>query len=334
MAQKKATLSGNIQNPKSEMIYLYSYIVESGRIKGTIFHDSCIIKKGKFSLTAKIDSLEQMYIYHGNESSWVFLQPGENLNLTFNTLFFDETILYTGDGADRNNLMSHITVIMENMKLSKNILYDKFENSTETDTIQLFNSLASLDSTFYDFIDSEIVQYPEMSRHLEYIKTRNISITKTYINKARRYLDFLEMQKKEIGATFMDVEGLDLEGNVVQVSEFYGKLTVLDFWATWCKPCIAEFPELHRLEEKFEGKVTFVGIGSKCKEEDWRKMALNEGFHNNIYITKENMDVLSKKYSIQTIPRYIILDANGNILNIDAARPSSGLEDQLNELLK
>jgi thiol-disulfide isomerase/thioredoxin len=334
IAQKKVTVSGNIQNPKGEMIYLTSYIVESGRIKGTVVHDSCIIEKGKFSLSTKIESLEQMYFWHGNESGWVFMQPGENLYLMLNTHFFNETIVFTGDGADRNNLMSQITVIMENMKLSKNILYGKFENDTEMDTIQLLNGLASIDSVFYDFMDAETGQHPELTAHLEDIKSRNGFITRGYIIKARRHLVFLEMQKKETGSSFLDVKGLDLEGKAVKVSDFYGKLTVLDFWATWCKPCIAEFPELHKLEEKFDGKVTFVGIGSKCKKEDWEKMAKNQGFHNNIFITEENMDSLSKKYSIHAIPRYIILDANGNLLNTDASRPSSGLEDQINELLK
>ncbi|MEZ4923415.1 MAG: TlpA disulfide reductase family protein [Crocinitomicaceae bacterium] len=120
----------------------------------------------------------------------------------------------------------------------------------------------------------------------------------------------------------------------MKVSDFYGKITVLDFWATWCGPCKAEFPGLHELEKKYDGKVTFLGIASFCKKEDWEKMAKEEGFHNSIYIEKDDMDPVSSKYAIQTIPRYIILDADGKVINLEAQRPSSGLENQLIELLK
>ena len=334
IAQKKASLSGNIQNPKGEKIYLTSYIVESGRITGSIYHDSCIVKNGKFNLTAKLDSLTLMYFWHGNEHGWVYMKPREDLYITLNTNFFDETTLFEGDGADRNNAMTQITVVMKNMKLNKNILYEKFKNDQKNDTIYLFDGIAKIDSIFYDFIDSQIILFPELKEDLEYVKKRNSSISKGYIKPARKHIEFVEIQKKESGAPFLDEVGIDLDGNEAKISDFYGKLTVLDFWATWCIPCIKEFPGLHELEKKFDGKVTFVGIGSSCKIEDWIKKAKEEGFKNNIYLDKENMDSLSEKYSIHAIPRYIILDANGNVLNLDAERPSSGLEDQLNELLK
>jgi thiol-disulfide isomerase/thioredoxin len=333
-AQKKATVSGNIRNASGEMIYLKSYVVKSGRIHSTIVHDSCLIEKGNFKLSAKLDSLTELYFSLPNKYGKLFIKPGEDIFLTLNTDFFDETIEFEGDGEDRNNLMAQVNVIMQSMTQSRNILFGKFELDPEIDTIPFYNGLAKIDSAFYDFVDFELASYPELKESLEYVKYRNKMITKTYINRMHQRIAFSEMQKKEAGSPFLDAVGIDLEGKEVKISDFYGKLTVLDFWATWCKPCIAEFPALHNLEKKFEGKVTFIGIASKCKKEDWEKMAKKEGFQNSIYVTKENTKLLSEKYAIHSIPRYIILDAAGNVLDPNSTLPSSGLEDKLNELLK
>lgn len=333
-AQKKATISGNIRNASAEMIYLKSYVVKSGRIHSTIVHDSCLIEKGNFKLSAKLDSLTQLYFSLPNKYGLLFLNPGEDIFLTLNNDFFDQTIEFEGDGEDRNNLMAQVNVIMQSMTQSRNILFGKFELDPEMDTIPFFNGLVKIDSAFYDFVEFEMASYPELKMHLEYVMHRNKMITRTYINRMHQRIAFSEVQKKETNSPFLDAVGIDLEGGEVKISDFYGKLMVLDFWATWCKPCISEFPALHKLEKKFDGKVTFISIASKCKKEAWEKMAKSEGFQNNIYLTKENMDLLSEKYAINAIPRYIILDAMGNVLDPNSALPSSGLEDKLNELLK
>lgn len=65
------------------------------------------------------------------------------------------------------------------------------------------------------------------------------------------------------------------------------------------------------------------------KEQNWRKMAEKEGFKNNIFISKEAEHEI-KAYSVKTIPRYLVIDENFNLIDGDAPRPSSGnLQDYL-----
>lgn len=63
-------------------------------------------------------------------------------------------------------------------------------------------------------------------------------------------------------------------------------------------------------------------MGVYCKEEEWKKMATEEGFKNNIFLSKDVQDQI-RELRIDFIPRYIVLDENHNILDAMAPRPSS-----------
>jgi thiol-disulfide isomerase/thioredoxin len=331
-AQKTATVSGKIKNPTGEKIYLRSYD-KSERQWKLIEHDSCVLKDGNFRMTVDLDSLTNLNFWDQNEIGQIYLKPGENISFTLNTHFFDETLLFTGDGADRNNFMARLAIIQETLASQRSWLYNTFENDPDYDTIPLVEGLNAIDSSLEVYIQSEMNNYPELADELENLISSDKAFSDSFRKRAIKKMEFDKMLKAEKGTSFMDVTGVNLDGKKVKVSDFYGKITVLDFWATWCGPCKAEFPGLHELEEKYDGKVTFVGVASFCKKEDWKIMATDEGFHNSIYIEKDNMTPLSEKYAIQTIPRYMILDEKGKIINLQAERPSTGLEDQLLKLL-
>jgi thiol-disulfide isomerase/thioredoxin len=72
----------------------------------------------------------------------------------------------------------------------------------------------------------------------------------------------------------MEKEGLvdfklkDLNGNEQALSQFKGKVIVLNFWASWCAPCVKEFPSLQRLAEHFKGKLVVVAVSHDRNRED------------------------------------------------------------------
>ena len=331
-SQKKAILTGEIQNPKSEWVYLRSWDKSDNKWTAVIL-DSCKLKKGNFELAIDLDSLTNLDFYDNNETAQIYIKPGEHLHLKLNTQYFDETLHFTGDGAERNNLMAMITLMNESIYNKRSLLLDEFKLDPSMDTIPFFKKLHQVDSSFTVFLDFEIKENQEMEIFIQQTRNNILFYSDSFKNNGRKALKFEKMKKEETGKPFTDAIGMDLEGNEVNISHFYGKLTVLDFWATWCGPCRAEFPGLHELEKKYEGRVTFLGIASFCKKEDWQKMATEEGFEHSIFIEKEKMDVLTKKYAINTIPRYMILDESGNIINLDAVRPSLGLGDVLDKLL-
>ncbi|MEH6305593.1 TlpA disulfide reductase family protein [Olivibacter sp. CPCC 100613] len=106
------------------------------------------------------------------------------------------------------------------------------------------------------------------------------------------------------------------------------KLTLIDFWASWCIPCINEMPALKKVENKLKDKpIQFVAI-SIDKEEDvgkWIDAAKrNKIFHkpSQYRLANFKQSPLTKLINLKNIPRYLVIDNKGNILDDDFYRPS------------
>lgn len=131
----------------------------------------------------------------------------------------------------------------------------------------------------------------------------------------------------------------DQKENVIEeISKKYkGKVIYIDFWATWCGPCKAEFPYAEKHKENFKGKdVVFVYITDDSSPETiWKRMiATIPGEHYKL--SKIQKESVSKKFNINSIPRYILIDKKGKIVSDNATRPSSisQLNEEISNLLK
>lgn len=153
----------------------------------------------------------------------------------------------------------------------------------------------------------------------------------TVINPFERQL--IRLKAFGPGAMAPDFKLLDPDGKPVSLADFRGKIVYLDFWASWCGPCMREMPASAELKKKFAGKdVAFLYVSLDTDEQKWRDAIKNKNIEGKHAIVGKS-DV-TKAYRISTIPRYILINRKGELVDINAARPSDkGLEQKLNELL-
>jgi thiol-disulfide isomerase/thioredoxin len=122
----------------------------------------------------------------------------------------------------------------------------------------------------------------------------------------------------------------DNNGKEVSLKDLKGKTVYIDLWATWCVPCIAEIPTLKKLESDYRGKkVQFVSISIDFQRDlkKWLSMIKEKNLSGiQLFADKDWKSAFLKAYAVNSIPRFLLIDKNGNIISADAPRPSSEAE--------
>ena len=123
------------------------------------------------------------------------------------------------------------------------------------------------------------------------------------------------------GRPAIDIALEDTDGNSYKLSDFKGKVIYLDFWATWCGPCIQESPYFEAMAKQFDGKdVTFLTISTDKGKKEWLNyLAANEKQLKQYHTADPN---LGEGWDLKFIPRFILIDKDFNIADAYATRPS------------
>lgn len=140
------------------------------------------------------------------------------------------------------------------------------------------------------------------------------------------------LKNLSIGKVAPDIEGVDSEGKPMKLSDFRGKVVVLDFWATWCGPCMALVPHEIKLAKRLDGKpFAIVGVDFDATREELKKGEKDNGinwrsFHDG------RQGPIGEKWRIQAIPAIYVLDAKGVIRYKDVREKK--MDDAVDALLK
>ncbi len=140
-----------------------------------------------------------------------------------------------------------------------------------------------------------------------------------------KYNKLIKLSKGQPSPKFVDYE--NYKGGTMSLDDLKGKYVYVDVWATWCGPCKREIPFLKTIEKEYHNKnIVFISmsIDKKKDYEKWKKMVKDESLSGvQLFAPNDwNSDFVTN-YGITGIPRFILIDTEGNIVDSNAPRPSS-----------
>ena len=152
---------------------------------------------------------------------------------------------------------------------------------------------------------------------------------KDYVARINTIVD----SKKAIqpGEPAIEIVGFDVSGKKYSLSDFKGKFVYVDVWASWCGPCIFEFPSFKTLVNAYKDKnIVFIQYSVNEDKTDWLAYRdKNDGMDGLcLQLIKESGSgcKIEEDYKFNGIPRYLLFDAKGRIINTNMERPEFIME--------
>ena len=311
-----ATVSGQLENNKDSLITISS--------RAGILKTIKINTDGTFKDTLKIEKAA-IYTFQTSPSKRapLYLKNGFDIRLTGDANAFMKSFKYTGTGADNSNY------IIAQIAMSQSI--GNPELILKLDKQSFDKKVADLKKDF----DSIVTSYKNLDSTLSADAIKQSTEMVEYFQKA--YADNSQNAPGTPSPAFTDY--LAFKGGKKSLDSFRGKYVYIDVWATWCGPCIQQIPYLKQLEEAYKNKnIVFVSISTdesrrnggswEAAEKKWRTFVKDRQM-SGIQLWSGQDFSFQKAYKINGIPRFILVDPKGNIVDANAPRPS---EPRLKEL--
>ncbi len=305
-------ITGKITNAKSEMITVYSMGGDNKKIKisenGT-FIDSFKVKGGGNNYQLLLDKDKVM--------TRLYAENGANIHFEANAEDFMNTVRFTKDLADYNNYQSEkYRIISSDIGFNSKTWYRFNEAEFEEHVNTLRGALNTALNSYQNITD-------------EQIKTENIFVERFIKNITSKYEKehsfATKLDKGSVSPAFEDYENID--GSKTSLSDFKGQYVFIDVWATWCTPCKAQIPYLEELEKEYKDEnIVFVSmsVDKPSDKEKWSKMVKDKNMSGvQILAPNATKSEFALAYNINSIPRFILIDPQGNIVDFDAPRPSN-----------
>jgi peroxiredoxin len=324
---------------------------------GIISIDSAKVVDGKFSFkgTTSEPSIHFLQVKNTNGKVVFILEEGK-----IDVVVYKDSIAKSKIGGTKNNeylLSFNLSAqkIQKRMLDFQNLNMQKItEAQAKKDTI-VINDLMKEYSKFQDEMNLFTANYPEQNPKAfisVLILENSIKNPGVDIENFKKTFSKLDAALKNtkpgksienqlanykpltVNSVAPDFSAPNLDGIMVSLKESLGKVTIIDFWASWCGPCRRENPNVVALYNKFHSKgLNIVGVSLDKTKDDWKKAIEKD---NITWIQVSNLkfweEPIAKLYKVEQIPSTFILDKTGKII----AKNLNGkeLEDKIIELLE
>lgn len=292
--------------------------------------DSTQVKKEKFTFEGSIEHPTQfgLLIKKSNDFKRIWLEQGI-ISLESNNGQLESSII---KGSKSHIESEQLWVLINPYRSKRDSLTrivqsdnsDSLKSSAQEELSKVYESHLEIET---DFITNNPSSYVSASTLDFYSSTFGRTQTQRLFDllsielKESSYgasiQHFLELKHVEIGNRYVNFSMKNIQGKTVQISDFKGKVILLDFWASWCRPCIKEFPALKEAYSKYKHLgFEIIGISEDQSEEQWRNAIKLEKLEwTNLWEPNGMKSDPYLIYGINGIPDNFLIDGEGIIVS-------------------
>lgn len=363
-SQKKFTVSGEMTNnammhSKGTITKVYLQTLDA--TERNVVLDSVDIVNNKFSFTAEVPKELSMYFIGGFDNGGIaFFAEEGNIKLSKFKASTPVASLPTGTPSNdvfgeylgiQKKEIQKTTAILNEMGLRHNVTNGDIEGknkayaaerATEWNESYFRYKLAVMDFLIKNK-DAKITPML-LSKELAYI-FRPEAVEKNFLPmfndglKKQPYYKALKdntiSRKLSAGATTPEISSKTIDGKSFKLSSLRGKYVFIDIWASWCAPCVKEFPYLTELNNLAKDKnFAILSVSIDDKEKNWKESVAQHnigGIANWIHVS----DLVGwgapviKEYGVSSVPRSILIDPEGKLIAFDLRG-----QDMVNKITK
>ena len=338
--QVKYTING-ISKENGKTVYLRDRYTSQ-------FVDSAVVANGKFTMTgnAEKDAYMGMAV---KDADWFVMMFNDGTPVTVN--LNDSTL----KGSPMNERLTRYDIEINApygnyMKKIQSMSEEEREKKKVELTgglmIAVMKMMEGVEKVFKDERES-LIPVAFLSEYQEMLgqdKLDSVLATKPVWSShpiAKSLVDYFNHQKAQeakknafIGQQFTDLEEADTDGKLPKLSEYVGKgkWVLVDFWASWCGPCMQEMPNVVAAYEKYHAKgFDVVGLSFDNKKEPWLKAIADQKMPwTHLSDLKGWRTVASGVYGVNSIPDNLLIDPQGKI--VARGLRAQGLQNKLKEI--
>lgn len=350
--EKKFTfkVEGTIRNFAGKSIFLHHKWNEAD------FTDSCKVVNGKFSFNLK-----------SAEPNMYWFTTTNNLNEPSNCMFFVDPLTIKAnligdslpysqiEGGQSQKDFLEYRMIINNLVMLQRKMQNDYNVATQSGDVATQNAIQSeyqqLNGQYIASLKTFVKNHPKsaVSGYIVYNDFNNPNIpfeevveTLSYIDKSLENTKFVKLANKRVddkkgttvGFKATNFSQANPEGKMVSLSDFKGKYVLVDFWASWCRPCRMENPNVVAAYNRFKDKgFTVLGVSMDSNRDPWLAAIKQDQLTwTHVSDLKGWGNEVGKIYNVTGIPQNFLIDKEGKIIAKDLR--GAALDEKLIEILK
>jgi thiol-disulfide isomerase/thioredoxin len=346
---EQGIIKGNLTNFKDGYVYLDEITTQNAKVKDSVKIDD----KGNFSL--KFDTKEpSFYRIRLAENNYILLIVNDKEQIEFNADANNLGKTAQVKGSKESALLFEAThQLQRNAERldSLNGVFQREQANPALDSIKFvlqesYNNMVDLENNYIkNFIDKNssslaclaIIDKLTPDVHLAYYKKLDASLSKSLPNNSYTKMfheKVLELDRLSIGSLAPEIALNTPDGKSIALSSLKGKVVLIDFWASWCRPCRAENPNVVRMYNTYKDKgFDIYSVSLDKDKEAWMK-AINDDhllWPSHVSDLGYWQSSVVKQYNISGIPFTCLIDKEGKI--VAKGLRGEELEIKLKELL-